>query len=140
MEEKKDNLVDTLGKLLSLKFSKKGMDLINEVEKFGWEDYFSKIKSQDFVAVLKENHISHKCKNSEGITVLVPLDENGEIDNNVWFDWLKGSACYPFELDPWDRPSEFVRVSALEHVLLQLAHGSHYNHRTAALFFFKVYC
>ena len=131
MDKIQNEILKKIGAFLGQKFTKKGQELIDEVEKKEYKDFFTAMGVGGLWAYLKLNDSPIRSKNNEGITVLIPINEKGEPIPELLFDWLKASAMFPFELDPWE-PKEFLSASTLEHVLLQLAHASHYEHPKAA--------
>jgi len=127
-----DLVTKTLTDFLTLKFTFQGEDLIRAIEDFQWSSIES-IKPEIFISVIEEHHSKNipKSGNTQAVSVALPLDKNG--NPVVSLKWLKGSACFPWELDPV-KDRLLLKISNQKHILIQLAQASHYGSPRASEF------
>ena len=120
-----DLITKTLTDFLTLKFTFQGEDLIRAIEDFQWSSIES-IKPEIFVSVIEENHSKNvpKSENNQAVSVVLPLDDKGI--PIVSLRWLKGCACFPWELDPI-KHKLWLKICNQKHILIQLAQASHYG-------------
>jgi len=122
MEFKYLNLKN-INEFFTLKYKYKGEELIKQVESFRKTD--KELSSKDFLSFFKKKDAEDfpKDDNTKAVSVWFPLDDKGEPIFSINF--LKGAACYPWELDPIK--DNWLMICNKKHIPLQLAQASYYG-------------
>jgi len=117
-----------LTELLTLKFGEINEQFFLNIEKVPL-DIFIK-ESQTCIKVIQDNQIKTDI-NTKAVSIILPLNEQGSpyIDKN----WLRASACFPWELDRV-KDDLWLTICQQEHILAQLAQSAFYGSPIASKF------
>jgi len=114
---------EILTNFFTLKFRYQGVSLIKAIDAFQW-GVVGSLTPDQFLLVLEEFQDISKDKNNQAVSITLPLNSDGTLD--ISLAWLKGSACFPWELDPV-KDKLWVKICKQKHILIQLAQASHYG-------------
>jgi len=119
-----DQITKTLTDFLTLKFTFQGEALIKQIEEFPLDPIL--VDPAALLSVIEENNAKNipKKLNTEGVSIWLPVDEKG--NPIVSKEWLKGSACFPWEMDP-EKIEIWSDMCDKMHIIVQLAQAAYYG-------------